>query len=148
MSPVVYFKGTTKLGPFWELIIQGKKTQTIRKPRKRPFKVGDTLYLYWDRWTPKAKKTVHLIAEAPCISVRHVRLNNLWSDWENARADGFINISEFRDWFYPDWRNISSYPRLIDELYKIELTVVGWGELTNLRGLFNPEDIEGIAAFL
>lgn len=28
-------------------LLNGSKTQTIRKPRKRPFKLGDKLYIYW-----------------------------------------------------------------------------------------------------
>jgi hypothetical protein len=32
---------------FKEKILSEEKTQTIRKPRKHPIKVGDKLYLYW-----------------------------------------------------------------------------------------------------
>ncbi len=148
MSPSISFSGTTLRGPFWDLIIKGEKTQTIRKPRKRPFKVGDTLYLYWKMRQPKDKKPVHLIAEAPCISVRHITLRDLWNNHENARADGFASIYEFRDWFYPDWRQSFSYPLLMDELSKIKLTVVGWGELTNILGLFDQEHVDRIMADL
>lgn len=146
--PSVSFSGTTTRGPFWDLILKGEKTQTIRKPRKRPFKVDDTLYHYWKMRQPKDKKPVHLIAEAPCISVIPVTLNQLWEDKENAKADGFGSIYEFRDWFYPDWRKSWSYYLFMAELSKIKLTVIKWGELSNILGLFNPEDIEGIKAHL
>ena len=39
--PIINFKPE-----FAELVASGKKRQTIRKIRKRPFKVGDKLYLY------------------------------------------------------------------------------------------------------
>jgi len=32
---------------FKDKILNGEKRQTIRKARKTPIKVGDTLYLYW-----------------------------------------------------------------------------------------------------
>ena len=93
--PSISFSGTPMRGAFWDLIIKGEKTQTIRKPRKRPFKVGDTLYLYWKMRQPKDKKPVHLIA-----------------------------------------------------LSKIKRTVVGWGELSNILGLFDQEHVERIMADL
>ena len=30
-----------------EKLLEGSKTQTIRAPRQRPFKVGDRLEVYW-----------------------------------------------------------------------------------------------------
>lgn len=41
MSPLLGFT------VFKEKILDGTKTQTIRKLRKRPIKEGDKLYLYW-----------------------------------------------------------------------------------------------------
>jgi len=142
--PSISFSGITSRGPLWKLIIKREKTQTIRKPRKRPFKVGDTLYLYWKMRQPKAKKLVHLIGEAPCIKVRSVNLLDMWNDRENARADGFGSIFEFRDWFYPEWRLSFSYPLLKAELKKEKYTIIYWGELTNILGTLSPEQVADI----
>jgi len=55
---------------FIEKILSGEKKQTIRAMRKRPFKVGDRLYLYtWmrTRWCRK-------LGEAVCTKVEHIKI--------------------------------------------------------------------------
>lgn len=55
---------------FKDKILDGSKTQTIRKPRKNPIKVGDNLYLYWH---PR-QKDCEKLGEAICTEVFTVRI--------------------------------------------------------------------------
>jgi hypothetical protein len=43
----------------------------------------------------------HLIGVARCSSYEDVTLADMWWDEENAYADGFQDLDEFRDWFDP-----------------------------------------------
>jgi len=45
--------GFTKLK---EKLLDGTKTQTIRKPRKHPIKKGDKLFIYWKLRTKECEK--------------------------------------------------------------------------------------------
>jgi len=56
---------------FADKILSGEKQQTIRKDRKRPIKIGDTLYLYTGLRTPKAKK----LKEVECIEVSNIEID-------------------------------------------------------------------------
>lgn len=106
----INFTGTTKAGPFHEQIRNGRKTQTIREPRKdgRPHvKVGYKTKLYWKMRTKKC----FLIAEAEVIAYEEITLLDMWWDEENAKADGFQDLEEFRKWFFPDWFIASSIIR-------------------------------------
>lgn len=51
--PIINFKPE-----FAELVASGKKRQTIRAMRKRPFKVGDKLYLYTGLRTKQVRNLV------------------------------------------------------------------------------------------
>jgi len=112
----ISFKEGTRAGPFWWQIIQGRKTQTIRVPRKdgRPHViVGTTVKLYYKmrakrvekptKGTEKAMNLPHLIAYAEAKSYEEISLLDVWFDEENAIADGFEDLDEFRLWFYPEW---------------------------------------------
>jgi len=68
---------------FKEKLLNGAKRQTIRKLRKRPIKVGDTLYIYWKLRTKECEK----LEEAIC------------------QETFFINIQFIEDWYgKPIWR--------------------------------------------
>lgn len=67
--PALSFSGEPSRGPFWKLILDGEKEQTVRLPRKRPIKAGDFLKLYWKQRVPAAKKEVHFIGPAKCTAV-------------------------------------------------------------------------------
>lgn len=100
------FTGETRAGPFWWQILRGRKTQTIREPRKdeRPHViVGEFTKLYWKMRMPEKEKPIHLIAYAKVLAYEKVCLLDLWYDEENARDDGFENLEEFRLWFLPQW---------------------------------------------
>ena len=97
--PLISFSGTTSQGSFWKQILEGNKTQTCRKPRKRPIKQGDTLYLYWKCRVPKNKKPIHFIGEAICIKVERKQYGDFSHDDEFARKDGFKDHIELQEWF-------------------------------------------------
>jgi hypothetical protein len=98
----ISFTGKTLEGPFDEQILAGRKTQTIRYPRKddRPHvKVGYTTKLYWKMRTKQSR----LIGYAEIIAYEKTTLMDMWFDEENAKADGFKDLEEFHDWFMPEW---------------------------------------------
>ncbi|MHA1262896.1 MAG: DNA methyltransferase [Candidatus Freyarchaeota archaeon] len=89
--PLISFSGETSQGPFWKQILLGRKTQTCRKPRKRPVKKGDALYLYWKCRQPKDKKPVHFIGKAVCTGVERKRYREFAWDYDfNCRIIGVI----------------------------------------------------------
>jgi len=96
---VLSFSGITTLGPFWKLIQEGLKDQTIRKPRKRPIQEGDRLVLYWKQRTPIHMKEVHLIGYADCIETFQLEYRQFAYDNTIARRDGLAHSREFRAWF-------------------------------------------------
>ena len=55
---------------FAEAVRSGAKRQTIRARRKRPFRIGDVLYLYTGLRTKKCRK----LGEAECILVAPVTI--------------------------------------------------------------------------
>ena len=104
----VSFKGMVKRGAFYNLILNGEKRQTIREPMKngRPHvKKDHTFKLYWKIRMKRAKKKAldqpHRIGIALCTAYEDVTLADMWWDEENAIADGFSSLDEFRDWFDP-----------------------------------------------
>lgn len=62
-------------------ILAGTKTQTIRAPRKRHARPGETLQLY----TGMRTKRCELIREAKCVSAQNILL---WL-FEDGEHDGF-----------------------------------------------------------
>lgn len=59
---------------FADPVEQGIKRQTIRKPRKRSTKVGDTLYLYTGQRTKHCRK----LGQAVCKEVIPIRIGVLY----------------------------------------------------------------------
>ena len=93
---------------FIEAIKSGEKNQTIRKSRKYPIKVGDTLYLYAGLRTKNAEK----LKEVKCEAVAPITINGTGSvqiGWlmiyhmkdlnEFAQSDGFDNWQDMVIWF-------------------------------------------------
>lgn len=64
-------------------LLDGSKTQTIRKPRKHPLKVGDKLYIYWKIRTKEREK----LGEA--VVTKIVRKSPMELTEEEAVKDGF-----------------------------------------------------------
>jgi len=100
---------------FKEKILDGTKTQTIRKMRSRPFITGDTLHLYWKTRTPqcellkitKAKEVFNLYVTFYDDRVKFER--KTWKGIKELTAievnrialkDGFDSAQEMSDWLY------------------------------------------------
>ena len=60
------------------------KTQTTRKPRKRPLKNGDNLHVY----------VLEKLGMAPIISLKRKKLRDV--TLEEAKKDGFDSIEEYQ----------------------------------------------------
>ena len=56
---------------FAAAVESGEKRQTIRSERKRPIKVGDTLYLYTGMRTKRCRK----LGSAGCVGIEEIRIN-------------------------------------------------------------------------
>lgn len=91
---------------FAEKVRTGGKTQTIRATRKRPFVVGDTVYLYTGCRTKNCVKlgegvvthALDVYIDAYNVSIDRKLLHEL-AIHELARKDGFVDWYEMRDWF-------------------------------------------------
>lgn len=100
---------------FVEAVESGTKRQTIRAHRKRPFKVGDTLYLYYGLRTQQCRK----LGEVECREVVpfKIEFGYFWMFYSRgavqrrwlrlqvhdaadlARADGFESAADMAAWF-------------------------------------------------
>lgn len=80
--------GFTKLK---DKLLDGSKTQTIRKPRKHPLKVGDKLFIYWKLRTKSCEK----LGEAVITKIMRTVFWHLTE--EDAAKDGFANRKEMRE---------------------------------------------------
>ncbi len=98
MSPAISFSGETSRGPFWEQILEGRKTQTCRKPRVRPIHQNGWLRLYW-KVRVRGKKPIHFIGEALCVKVERMRYEDFAFDDGFAERDGFRDHQELQTWF-------------------------------------------------
>ena len=75
--------GFTKLK---DKLLDGSKTQTIRKPRKHPLKVSDKLYIFWKLRTKECEKLGEAVVTKIC------RKNLLEVTEDEAIKDGFEKI--------------------------------------------------------
>ncbi len=80
---------------FKDKILSGEKCQTIRLPRKKPLKKGETLYLYWKLRT----KECEFLMKVNCSEVVIKKWKDIKGDLELARRDGFEDLESFQDWF-------------------------------------------------
>lgn len=101
----------------------GHKRQTIRPRRKRPTRVGDTLYLYTGMRTKNCRK----LLEATCQSVEpieifptYIKINGRVLPHTEmtalAGADGFADLGHFYDFF----RDHYGVP------HEVELELIKW----------------------
>ena len=100
---------TINFSMFIDGVRDGSKRQTIRRLRKRPIAVGDTLRLY----TGQRTKHCEFLREEVCTYVVPVQITGCLSIWHDgwrtdtlqpkadilAVADGFDCWSAMRDWF-------------------------------------------------
>lgn len=130
----VSFSGITEAGPFYEQIWAGRKRQTMREPRKdgRPHvKIGHTFKMFWKTRISKEKKPVHFIGSAECTRYELVNLVDVWDDKENAIRDGFIDLDEFRGWFFPRWKE---NPELVEQVVKAARDFKAGHEIISMLG--------------
>jgi hypothetical protein len=87
-------------------IENGRKRQTIRKMRKRPFRTDDTLYLFTGMRTAKCRRLgTHRCVGAHHITITHDRIEvdgrilTPAETIELVQADGFASSEEFLDFF-------------------------------------------------
>ena len=80
---------------FHNEVKRGKKRQTIRRHRKRPIKVGDTLYLYWHL----RRKDCHLLRVEKCVETFTEPWGVLKVSEDIAKHDGFKSATEMCEWF-------------------------------------------------
>lgn len=102
----VSFSGKTKAGDFWRQIHSGRKTLTLRERRKdgRPHvKPGHLFTMYWEVRKKRDGKPIHYIGMAECVAYEAVKIVDRWNDEEFAKSDGFQDLEEFRDNWYPEW---------------------------------------------
>lgn len=76
-------------------LLFGEKRQTIRRPRKRPLQVGDTLYVYWKQRTPDCQK----LGTAVITSMDKIYLSHMPQADAIAHRDGFNSAMEMFQWF-------------------------------------------------
>ena len=76
-------------------ILSGEKRQTIRRHRKRPVEVGDTLYLYWHL----RRKDCELLKVVKCVETFTKPWGMLRESDDVAKRDGFESKSAMRKWF-------------------------------------------------
>ena len=99
---------------FREKILDGTKTQTIRKPRKRPIKAGETLYLYWHA----RRLDCELLKVVQCSEVLVKKWGEMKNDLELAKRDGFSGLEDFRNWFVMHYNPTD----------ETEFIVIRWGD--------------------
>jgi len=74
-------------------ILRGEKQTTIREPRKREWKDGDILNLFWGLRT----EFCYRLFDVPLERIERIKLNDLTE--EIALADGFTSLDECLSWF-------------------------------------------------
>ena len=132
---MVSFSGDTKAGPFYEQILSGRKTLTLRKRRKddRPHvKPGYSFPMYW-RVRYNYEKPIHYIGRAECVAYEPVKIVDRWHDTEFAKSDGFEDLEEIRDNWFPGWRDIPWLDDVLKAHYSLKeqnvdtATIFNWG---------------------
>lgn len=97
---------------FKDLVKYGLKTQTIRKKRIHPIKIGDKLYLYSGLRT----KDVERLGEAICIDINQIKIDYRIVFYDEVdlryreleefiKKDGLNEIEDFFLWFKSHYGN-------------------------------------------
>ena len=92
---------------FAPLVESGRKKQTIRAWRKRPFRVGDRLYHYTGMRTKSCRKllestcteAIPIVIDGACVCVNDVIPLAVYERNKLARADRFKDYDEMEAWF-------------------------------------------------
>ncbi len=100
---------------FIDKVESGEKTQTIRKHRKRPIMIGDTLQLFTGMRTKECRRlgTGRCTGVEPIImhgqGVQYTALNLMISKFQPealnhfAKRDGFDSWADMAAWFHIGW---------------------------------------------
>lgn len=131
----VSFSGDTRAGPFYEQILSGRKTLTLRKRRKDGrdhVKPEHSFKMYWKlQYSKIEEKPIHLIGVAECLRYEPVRVVDRWYDEEFAESDGFEDLDEFRDNWFPGWRDILWLDDVLESYYSLKEQDVATGMIMN-----------------
>ena len=111
--------GFTKLK---EKLLDDSKTQTIRKPRKNPIKVGDKLFIYWKLRTKECEK----LGEAIVTKMEHKSIYELTE--EDAIKDGFENRGGLIQWLMENYYYLNPLvpPKERDQAFKFDVITFEW----------------------
>ena len=108
--------GFTKLLP---KLLDGTKTQTIRKPRKHPLKVGETVQIYWKLRTKQCRK----IGDGEITKIERKCVAGMTN--QDAVLDGFGSLQELAlalRGMHPDTNEFSPFDIItwewIDKMWK------------------------------
>jgi hypothetical protein len=104
-----------------ESVLDGSKEMTIRALRKRPFKVGAKLFLYWKSRTKECEK----LGEETCLFEKTLswdKISLLKHRNSLAQLDGFRDWYDMKSWFYET--HDSPYDKIQGKIFQ----VVCWGE--------------------
>lgn len=89
---------------FKEELLAGKKSQTIRLPRrKNPLKIGDKLYIYWKPRTKQCEK----LGESVITDIKHLHLHEITGDL--VTKDGFENKFRMDTFFIQKYGHRASW---------------------------------------
>jgi hypothetical protein len=80
---------------FHDEVKDGATRQTIRRHRKLPVKVGDTIYFYWHL----RKKDCHLLRVEKCVETFAKPWRTLKFSEDIAKRDGCKSSAKMREWF-------------------------------------------------
>ena len=128
---------------FWDMILSGRKRQTIRKLRKKQIMVGDRLHLYWKLRTKECRK----LGEAICRDFFFITIQKLGNAIRidrylgpvESEYSGFVTLTDRqmldlakRDGF----RDVASMVEVLSMFHgkdaldgKTVFQVVRWGDL-------------------
>ncbi len=104
--------------------------------------------MYWKMRTRKEKQKdlpIYYIGMALCIAYEPIKIADYWNDEEFAKSDGFYDLDEFRDNWFPEWRRdplfkqaLEAYQSLKEQEVDMEPMFawgLGQGKSTMLRFL-------------
>ena len=116
---------------FVPFILNGRKTHTIREPRKHPDKLGNTLHLY----TGLRQKGARLLMRVPCVKIEEIEIRvvgmekripqpkaSIWIDGVElneseiesfARRDGFDDFREMMQFWHDAKREFPWHGHII-----------------------------------
>ena len=150
----VSFSGDTRAGPFHEQIHSGRKTLTLRERRKddKPHvKPEYSFAMYWKMRTPKEKQKdlpIYYIGRAECLRYEPVKIVDRWYNTEFAKSDGFKDLDEFRDNWYPGWRDVRWLDEVLEAYESLReqnaptVTIMNWGRRHGKATIVNFLELE------